>query len=183
MLSLIHMLEILSKDLKRSYDDLVDSGKVIVNIQTIVGDGGSHSFPTYRAISSAAGNSAIPVSAIASGKLPPLWEERQTPKGRTYFVDHNTRTTTWADPRRSAPGTSKRLSKFSSFEDERGRLTTGWEWRETSFGRTYYVDHNTNSTSWTRPGATLTPNERVDVLAKTASGTSSSALSKQAGSL
>jgi hypothetical protein len=25
-----------------------------------------------------------------------------TPDGRTYFVDHNTRTTTWSDPRTGA---------------------------------------------------------------------------------
>lgn len=32
--------------------------------------------------------------------LPAGWEERFTPQGRPYFVDHNTRTTTWVDPRR-----------------------------------------------------------------------------------
>jgi tetratricopeptide (TPR) repeat protein len=32
-------------------------------------------------------------------KLPSGWEQRATRKGRQYFVDHNTRTTTWVDPR------------------------------------------------------------------------------------
>jgi hypothetical protein len=41
---------------------------------------------------------------------------------------------------------------FSSFEDHIGRLPAGWERREDSLGRTYYVDHNTRSTSWMRPG-------------------------------
>jgi hypothetical protein len=31
--------------------------------------------------------------------LPPGWEGRLTRNGRLYFVDHNTRTTTWGDPR------------------------------------------------------------------------------------
>ncbi|KAI9145805.1 WD40-repeat-containing domain protein [Paraphysoderma sedebokerense] len=35
-----------------------------------------------------------------SGPLPGAWEMLFTPEGRPYFVDHNTRTTTWVDPRR-----------------------------------------------------------------------------------
>ena len=33
------------------------------------------------------------------GPLPSGWEMRLTRQGRVYFVDHNTRTTTWNDPR------------------------------------------------------------------------------------
>ncbi|PWN29569.1 YjeF N-terminal domain-like protein [Jaminaea rosea] len=33
------------------------------------------------------------------GDLPPGWEARMTPSNRIYFVDHNTKSTTWADPR------------------------------------------------------------------------------------
>lgn len=32
-------------------------------------------------------------------QLPPGWEQCWTLEGQPYFVDHNTRTTTWADPR------------------------------------------------------------------------------------
>ena len=45
-----------------------------------------------------------PVSASTLtplGLLPAGWEQRYTPDGRAYFVDHNTRATTWIDPRRS----------------------------------------------------------------------------------
>jgi len=46
-----------------------------------------------------------------SPKLPPLaeeplpagWEMRKDPQGRTYFVDHKSKTTTWTDPRKSKP--------------------------------------------------------------------------------
>ena len=30
--------------------------------------------------------------------LPPGWEKRRDPEGRVYFVDHNTRQTTWQRP-------------------------------------------------------------------------------------
>jgi hypothetical protein len=35
------------------------------------------------------------------GPLPTGYEMRHTPEGRAYFVDHNTRTTSWVDPRRT----------------------------------------------------------------------------------
>jgi len=49
----------------------------------------------------------IPTSATSSDtqaetatrELPAGWEKRLTADGRTYFVDHDTRTTTWKDPR------------------------------------------------------------------------------------
>jgi E3 ubiquitin-protein ligase NEDD4 len=47
---------------------------------------------------------------------------------------------------------------FSPFEDNQGRLPAGWERREDNLGRTYYVDHNTRSTTWNRPSTTY--NER-----------------------
>lgn len=44
-----------------------------------------------------------PAANVASnsslGPLPSGWEMRLTSTGRVYFVDHNTRTTTWDDPR------------------------------------------------------------------------------------
>lgn len=41
----------------------------------------------------------------------------------------------------------------SPFEDAQGRLPDGWERRETRLGQTYYVDHNTRTTTWDRPSA------------------------------
>eukprot|EP00842_Homolaphlyctis_polyrhiza_P005494 jgi/Hompol1/5946/HPOL_000911-RA len=46
-----------------------------------------------------------PTSASSLGPLPAGWEQRSTPEGRPYFVDHNTRTTTWLDPRRNQQST------------------------------------------------------------------------------
>uniref|UniRef100_A0A4W4ET36 E3 ubiquitin-protein ligase n=1 Tax=Electrophorus electricus TaxID=8005 RepID=A0A4W4ET36_ELEEL len=59
-----------------------------------------------------------------------VWEQRKDPHGRTYYVDHNTRTTTWERPQPLPPGWERRV-------DDRGRI--------------YYVDHNTRTTTWQRP--------------------------------
>ncbi|XP_014004393.1 NEDD4-like E3 ubiquitin-protein ligase WWP2 isoform X3 [Salmo salar] len=60
--------------------------------------------------------------------LPTGWEQRVLPHGRVYYVDHNTKTTTWERP-----------------------LPPGWEKRVDQRGRFYYVDHNTRTTTWQRP--------------------------------
>uniref|UniRef100_A0A8D0HKY4 E3 ubiquitin-protein ligase n=1 Tax=Sphenodon punctatus TaxID=8508 RepID=A0A8D0HKY4_SPHPU len=65
-----------------------------------------------------------------SEPLPSGWEQRKDPHGRTYYVDHNTRTTTWERPQPLPPG---------------------WERRVDDRGRVYYVDHNTRTTTWQRP--------------------------------
>ncbi|XP_073406647.1 NEDD4-like E3 ubiquitin-protein ligase WWP1 isoform X1 [Dendrobates tinctorius] len=66
----------------------------------------------------------------AAEPLPSGWEQRKDPHGRTYYVDHNTRTTTWERPQPLPPG---------------------WERRVDDRGRVYYVDHNTRTTTWQRP--------------------------------
>ncbi|KAJ2948784.1 hypothetical protein O0L34_g8041 [Tuta absoluta] len=55
--------------------------------------------------------SSLPLAAAASagadadslGALPEGWEERVHSDGRIFFIDHNTRTTQWEDPRLSNP--------------------------------------------------------------------------------
>ncbi|KAI0386687.1 HECT-domain-containing protein [Hypomontagnella monticulosa] len=91
-----------------------------------------------------------------TGELPPGWEQRWTPEGRPYFVDHNTRTTTWVDPRRqqyirmygqnSANGTIQQQPV-----SQLGPLPSGWEMRLTNTARVYFVDHNTKTTTWDDP--------------------------------
>lgn len=90
------------------------------------------------------------------GELPAGWEQRFTPEGRPYFVDHNTRTTTWVDPRRQqfirtygpgATGTGTIQQPVSQL----GPLPSGWEMRLTNTARVYFVDHNTKTTTWDDP--------------------------------
>ncbi|KAJ1887420.1 hypothetical protein LPJ66_009130, partial [Kickxella alabastrina] len=57
----------------------------------------SHSHPAGAGLGSAAGPSAH--NAAESGDaLPQGWEQRIDVMGRVYFVDHNSRTTTWVRP-------------------------------------------------------------------------------------
>ncbi|KAF8631033.1 hypothetical protein AX15_002644 [Amanita polypyramis BW_CC] len=81
--------------------------------------------------------------------LPLGWEERRTPEGRPYFVDHHTRTTTWRDPRQNINRAS--LNAGPSSNPNLGALPSGWEMRLTSTGRIYFVDHNTRTTTWDDP--------------------------------
>lgn len=36
---------------------------------------------------------------VELGALPEGWEQAQTPEGEIYFINHQTRTTSWFDPR------------------------------------------------------------------------------------
>ena len=82
--------------------------------------------------------------------LPEGWEERRTPEGRPYFVDHRTRSTTWNDPR-SSQVTLAAASASATANATHGPLPSGWEMRLTSTGRVYFVDHNTRTTTWDDP--------------------------------
>ncbi|KAF8627498.1 hypothetical protein AX17_006309 [Amanita inopinata Kibby_2008] len=102
--------------------------------------------------STAANNSLHPgptANAYADIPLPLGWEERRTPEGRPYFVDHHTRTTTWRDPRQNTNRTSTNAGP--SANPNLGPLPSGWEMRLTSTGRVYFVDHNTRTTCWDDP--------------------------------
>ncbi|KAI9493846.1 hypothetical protein BDB00DRAFT_882925 [Zychaea mexicana] len=95
------------------------------------------------------------MTTAGTGPLPPGWEMRTTPEGRPYFVDHNTRTTTWVDPRRqqyiSTIGPGSNLQVQVQPVSQLGPLPSGWEMRLTSTGRVYFVDHNTKTTTWDDP--------------------------------
>ncbi|KAI1726866.1 HECT-domain (ubiquitin-transferase) domain-containing protein [Ditylenchus destructor] len=68
--------------------------------------------------------------------LPAGWEMRHDAYGRSYFVDHTTKSTTWERPTTEP-------------------LPPGWETRRDPRGRVYYVDHNTRTTTWQRPTADM----------------------------
>lgn len=96
--------------------------------------------------------------------LPAGWEERFTPDGRPYYADHNSRTTTWLDPRLFMPSLlvstpkisrAQALSILADFvqrsSEHLGNLPPGWEVRITNTGRIYFVDHNSKITTWDDP--------------------------------
>lgn len=99
---------------------------------------------------------ATGATTVGTGELPAGWEQRHTPEGRPYFVDHNTRTTTWVDPRRqqyirmygqNTNSTTIQQQPVSQL----GPLPSGWEMRLTNTARVYFVDHNTKTTTWDDP--------------------------------
>ncbi|XP_050000040.1 NEDD4-like E3 ubiquitin-protein ligase WWP2 isoform X2 [Alexandromys fortis] len=47
---------------------------------------------------STSGTQQLPATAQAPDALPAGWEQRELPNGRVYYVDHNTKTTTWERP-------------------------------------------------------------------------------------
>ncbi|CAI2172982.1 11836_t:CDS:10 [Funneliformis geosporum] len=106
-------------------------------------------------------NGLAPVGHVGAttagyGPLPSGWEQRTTPEGRPYFVDHNTRTTTWVDPRRQQyirmyGGNANNVTIQQQPVSQLGPLPSGWEMRLTSTARVYFVDHNTKTTTWDDP--------------------------------
>uniref|UniRef100_A0A671K6W8 Membrane-associated guanylate kinase, WW and PDZ domain-containing protein 3 n=1 Tax=Sinocyclocheilus anshuiensis TaxID=1608454 RepID=A0A671K6W8_9TELE len=76
--------------------------------------------------------------------LPKNWEMAYTETGMVYFIDHNTKTTTWLDPR-----LAKKAKPPEKCED--GELPYGWERIEDPQYGTYYVDHINQKTQFVNP--------------------------------
>uniref|UniRef100_A0AAR2K3W9 E3 ubiquitin-protein ligase n=1 Tax=Pygocentrus nattereri TaxID=42514 RepID=A0AAR2K3W9_PYGNA len=111
--------------------------------------------------------------APSSGVSDPFWERRVDDRGRIYYVDHNTRTTTWQRPtmesvrnfeqwqsqRSQLQGAMHQFnqrylysaSMMSAENDPLGPLPPGWERRVDSNDRVYFVNHNTKTTQWEDP--------------------------------
>lgn len=101
------------------------------------------------------------------GPLPPGWTRQFDAHGRPYYVDHNTRTTTWQRPSNpmsaiamNQQGPSNVLDQQRRIFDQRTDIATsqatndlppGWERRLAPNGQYYYIDHNTQRTTWTHP--------------------------------
>uniref|UniRef100_A0A672R5S7 E3 ubiquitin-protein ligase n=1 Tax=Sinocyclocheilus grahami TaxID=75366 RepID=A0A672R5S7_SINGR len=90
----------------------------------------SSALPAATETPSSTDQTSIATETHTTDALPVGWEQRILPHGRVYYVDHNTKTTTWERP-----------------------LPPGWEKRVDQRGRFYYVDHNTRTTTWQRPTA------------------------------
>ncbi|XP_025000325.1 E3 ubiquitin-protein ligase NEDD4-like isoform X9 [Gallus gallus] len=94
-------------------------------------------------------SSPKPQNKVAQSFLPPGWEMRIAPNSRPFFIDHNTKTTTWEDPRLKFPVHLR--SKASLNPDDLGPLPPGWEERIHLDGRMFYIDHNNKITQWEDP--------------------------------
>lgn len=125
----------------------------------------------------------------AGVSLPAGWEERLV-DGRKYFVDHNTRKTTWIDPRQTPASTASTTTALAigaepspaiaphdpAIHDNEETLMSnttnpdgtyadvslpaGWEERCAPNGRKYFVDHSTRETTWIDPRHPQPPQRR-----------------------
>ncbi|CAF1293414.1 unnamed protein product [Rotaria sp. Silwood1] len=77
--------------------------------------------------------------------LPEGWERKHDSQGRTYYLNHISKTTQWEDPRRM---------DNNIFDIP---LPQGFEMRYTKDGQVYFVDHNTKTTSFRDPRNGLMP--------------------------
>lgn len=91
---------------------------------------------------------------------------RRDPRGRVYYVDHNTRTTTWQRPttdmlaaheqwqsgRDQAMHQWEQRFLYNAHDDPLGPMPEGWERREDpNTGRHYFVNHVNRTTQWEDP--------------------------------
>nr|XP_040049031.1 membrane-associated guanylate kinase, WW and PDZ domain-containing protein 3a isoform X1 [Gasterosteus aculeatus aculeatus] len=88
--------------------------------------------------------------------LPKKWEMAYTETGMVYFIDHNSKTTTWLDPR---------LAKKAKAPEKcvEGELPYGWEKIEDPQFGTYYVDHINQKTQFENPVQEAKRNLSADV--------------------
>ncbi|XP_077488024.1 membrane associated guanylate kinase, WW and PDZ domain containing protein magi isoform X6 [Amblyomma americanum] len=74
--------------------------------------------------------------------LPACWEKAYTEDGEPYFINHNTNTSQWHDPR---------LSKSRVSYDGEYELPYGWERIDDPHYGTYYIDHVNRRTQYESP--------------------------------
>ncbi|KAK7687348.1 hypothetical protein QCA50_009213 [Cerrena zonata] len=129
-LSLPNSEETITRDLKKSNENLAVSGKIIVVV--------SHNKnPTSNGSANTNTNSNNNTSSTPALSIPAGVAAASDSSGALAVNSTNAQ--------------SAAHRQYSSFEDQYGRLPPGWERRTDNFGRTYYVDHNSRTTTWQRP--------------------------------
>ncbi|XP_063282886.1 membrane-associated guanylate kinase, WW and PDZ domain-containing protein 1 isoform X4 [Pelobates fuscus] len=99
-----------------------------------------------------------PTDEESLGPLPANWEMAYTENGEVYFIDHNTKTTSWLDPR----CLNKQQKPLEECEDDEEGIHTeeldseielpaGWEKIEDPVYGIYYVDHINRKTQYENP--------------------------------
>ncbi|KAL1242647.1 WW and PDZ domain-containing protein,Membrane-associated guanylate kinase [Trichinella spiralis] len=86
--------------------------------------------------------------------LPPNWEMAYTDAGEPYFIDHNTGTTHWTDPRSSDTTDEQQQQSFGASSSNVELLPYGWERVEDPQYGIYYVDHINKKTQYDKPELT-----------------------------
>ncbi|XP_062854837.1 membrane-associated guanylate kinase, WW and PDZ domain-containing protein 1-like [Trichomycterus rosablanca] len=104
------------------------------------------------------------------GPLPDNWEMAYTETGEVYFIDHNTKTTSWMDPRCH----DKQQKPLEECDDDEGvhteetdnepaELPPGWEKIDDPMYGVYYVDHINRKTQYENPVLEARRKKQVDI--------------------
>lgn len=158
-LSLNNSEETITRDLKKSNENLAVSGKIIVVIShnRNNSNGNTTGAPNTGASSSSAAihSNAMNGSTIAASAV---GDFSNGVTNGSMAASSNIAGSAAAAA--TSTGGSASHRQYSSFEDQFGRLPPGWERRTDNFGRTYYVDHNSRTTTWQRPTLDQSETER-----------------------
>ncbi|XP_046353265.1 membrane-associated guanylate kinase, WW and PDZ domain-containing protein 1-like isoform X6 [Haliotis rufescens] len=95
-------------------------------------------------------------SASNLGPLPSNWEVAFTEDGQAYYIDHNSETTHWLDPR------LEKLQKPSADDCEQDELPFGWEKVEDPHYGTYFIDHVNRRTQYDNPVSTAKKEDELN---------------------
>ncbi|KAM9376763.1 pleckstrin homology domain-containing family A member 7-like isoform 2-T2 [Pholidichthys leucotaenia] len=88
--------------------------------------------------------------------LPEHWSYGVCGDGRVFFIDDETRTTTWLHPRSGEPVNSGHMI--------RSDLPRGWEEGFTDEGASYFINHNQRTTAFHHPVTGQVSPENVDYI-------------------
>ncbi|XP_010607340.1 E3 ubiquitin-protein ligase NEDD4 isoform X4 [Fukomys damarensis] len=122
----------------------------VVTVEASQPASGQGSSATLRPPESGTAPPPTQPARVQQGLLPQGWEVRHAPNGRPFYIDHNTKTTTWEDPRLRIPAHLQGKAPLESSSDP-GPLPPGWEERTHTDGRIFYINHNIKRTQWEDP--------------------------------
>ncbi|XP_035392098.1 membrane-associated guanylate kinase, WW and PDZ domain-containing protein 1-like isoform X2 [Electrophorus electricus] len=149
-----------------------DSGRQ--EVHGVVRDGAPCSVLNSVALSPAATMASphhpqLPPENDPLGPLPDNWEMAYTESGEVYFIDHNTKTTSWMDPRCQ----DKQQKPIEECDDDEGvhteepdnelELPPGWEKIDDPVYGVYYVDHINRKTQYENPVLEARRKKQVDI--------------------
>uniref|UniRef100_A0A8D3BBQ3 Pleckstrin homology domain containing, family A member 7a n=1 Tax=Scophthalmus maximus TaxID=52904 RepID=A0A8D3BBQ3_SCOMX len=98
----------------------------------------------------------IMAAPVGRDSLPEHWSYGVCADGRVFFVDDETRTTTWLHPRSGEPVNSGHMI--------RSDVPRGWEEGFTDQGASYFINHNQGTTAFRHPVTGQISPENVDFI-------------------
>ena len=168
--------EMVQLELKKSNNKLAAQGKLILYLSTDVAKNSRLKTPSLlsgttlqsddrnppaktatesKAVGASTRHSRSGAGTSTAGlaSLPAGWEEKYSRKGLVYYVDHNTHTSTWMDPRRQVilRSNRQRASFLPLTTLQLGPLPSGWSLAISSKGYLFFSDRKTKTTTWNDP--------------------------------